>query len=80
MENGWLAVVVDSIENDYTLIDIFDEEGKYIAQFQTTVPVENLFFKNGKAYALATENDYKFVKRYKLEIQEYKDKRWVKAR
>jgi len=80
MENGWLAVVVDSIENDYTLIDIFDEEGKYIAQVQTTIPVENLFFKNGKAYALATENDYKFVKRYKFEIQEFWDKRWVKAR
>jgi hypothetical protein len=75
MENGWLAVIVDSIENDYTLIDIFDEEGKYIGQFQTTIPVENLFFKNGKAYALATENDYKFVKRYKFEIQEFRDKR-----
>jgi hypothetical protein len=80
MENGWLAVVVDSIENDYTLIDIFDEEGKYIAHFSATIPVENLFFKNGKAYALATENDYKFVKRYKFEIQEFWDKRWVKAR
>ncbi len=80
MENGWLAVVVDSIENDYTLIDIFDEEGKYIARFSETIPTENLFFKNGKAYALATENDYKFVKRYKFEIQEFRDKRWVKAR
>jgi hypothetical protein len=80
MENGWLAVIVDSIENEYTLIDIFDEEGKYIAQFSATIPTENLFFKNGKAYALATENDYKFVKRYKFEIQEFRDKRWVKAR
>lgn len=80
MENGWLAVIVDSIENEYTLFDIFDEEGKYITQFDATIPAENLFFKNGKAYGLATENDYKFVKRYKFEIQEFRDKRWVKAR
>lgn len=80
MENGWLAVVVDSIENEYTLIDIFDEDRKYIAQFSAIIPTENLFFKNGKAYALATENDYKFLKRYKFEIQEFRDKRWVKAR
>jgi hypothetical protein len=79
MENDWLAVVIDSIENEYTLIDIFDEDGKYIAQFSANIPTENLFFKNGKAYAVATKDDYKFVKRYKFEIQEYRDKRWVKA-
>jgi len=77
MENGWLAVIVDSIENEYTLFDIFDEEGNYIAQFKATIPAEGLFFKNGKAYALAIENDYRFVKRYNFEIQEYREKRWV---
>jgi hypothetical protein len=79
MENGWLAVVVDSLEGEYTLFDIFDQEGRYIANFRTKIPTEGmffevLFFKNGKAYAVVTENDYKFVKRYRFEIQEYKDK------
>ena len=80
MENGWLAVIVDSIEDEYTLMDIFDKDGKYIAQFKTTIPPGNLFFKNGKAYALATETEsgFRFVKRYNFEIQEFKDNRWVK--
>jgi hypothetical protein len=79
MENGWLAVIVDSLEGEYTLFDIFDQEGRYIANFKTTIPAEGmfseiLFFKNGKAYAVVTKDDYKFVKRYRFEIQEYKDK------
>jgi len=78
MENGWLAVIVDSIKNEYSLFDIFNQEGKYIAQFKSSIPVENLFFKNEKAYALAIEDDYRFVKRYKYEIQEYKGNEWVK--
>jgi hypothetical protein len=87
MENGWLAVSVDSVESEYTLFDIFDQEGRYIAHFKTTeltLPAEGIvsefffFFKNGKAYAVATEDDYRFVKRYNFEIQEYKDNKWVK--
>jgi hypothetical protein len=79
MENGWLAVIVDSLEGEYTLFDIFDQEGKYVANFKTIIPAEGmfselLFFKNGKAYSVATEDDYKFVKRYRFENQEYKDK------
>jgi len=88
MENGWLAVVVDTRENEYMLFDIFDKEGKYIANFKTTVPalpVEELFefqffFKNGKAYAVEEEDGYKFVKRYNFEIQEYKDNKWVRKK
>ncbi len=70
MENGWIAVIVDYIENEYTLIDLFDREGRYISQFEAKIPIQNLFFKNGKAYALAIENDYRYVKRYNFEIQE----------
>jgi len=82
MENGWLAVIVDSVEDEYTLIDIFDQEGKYIAHFKTPVPAEGiragqLFFKNGKAYSAVTEEDYRFVKRYSIEIQEFKDGKWI---
>lgn len=78
MENGWLAVIVESVEDEYTLFDIFDQEGKYIANFETFIPAEGLlseifFFKNNRAYAVVTEKDYKFVKRYKFDIQEYKD-------
>jgi len=70
MENGWLAVVVDAIEGDYTIFDLFDEEGRYIAHFKASIPMANLFFKNGKVYALAIVNDYRYVKRYNFEIQE----------
>jgi len=85
MDNGWLAVIVDSIEDEYTLFDIFDKEGKYIAHFKTPVLAEGilsglLFFKNGKAYSVVIEDDYWFVKRYNYEIQEYKGNRWVRRK
>jgi hypothetical protein len=88
MENGWLVVIIDSVENEYTLFDIFNQEGKYIANFKSSdiaLPAEGLifefqfFFKNGKAYAVITEEEYKFVKRYNIELQEYKGNRWVKS-
>ncbi|GAF92666.1 unnamed protein product, partial [marine sediment metagenome] len=37
-------------------------------------------FKNGKAYTVATEDDYKFVKGYNFEIQEYKNNKWVRKK
>jgi len=80
MENGWIFAVVDSSEKDARLIDIFDKDGRYIAQFTESVPTDGLIFKNGKAYALAIENDYRFVKRYRYEIQEYRDKKWAKKK
>lgn len=72
MENGWLFVVVEFIEGEYTLCDIFDEEGIYIGHFKADVPPDFLFFKNGKAYTVVTEDSYKFVKRYSYDIQEYR--------
>lgn len=71
MENGWLVLIVDSVKNEYTIFDLFDQEGRYAANFKTDIPVEGLFFNNGKAYAIATEEGYKFVKRYTIELQEY---------
>jgi len=71
MENGWIFVVVDSGQTDSVLVDIFDQEGQYLAQFETDIPTEQLFFKNGKAYAVATVDDYKFVKRYRFEISRF---------
>jgi len=78
MDNGWLLVIIDSSDKDSKLIDIFDLDGKYIAQFTTSVSTNSLIFKKGKAYALVIENDYRFVKRYRYEIQEFKDNKWVK--
>ena len=85
MENGWLAVIVDSLEGQYTLFDIFDQDGRYIANFKTPIPAEGVFsrpvfFKNGKAYAVTTEKDFQFVKRYFLEIQEYRNRAWVRTK
>jgi len=70
MENGWLAVVVESIQNEYILFDLFDQDGIYIGHFRVEIPAEYLFFRNGKAYAVARVNDYKFAKRYGIEIVE----------
>jgi hypothetical protein len=79
MENGWLFVIVEHAEDRQKIVDLFDKEGRYIAQFKTDVPISNLFFKNGKAYAVAYENEFPFVKRYAIELQEYKNKKWVKS-
>jgi len=85
MENGWLAVIVDSVEGEYTLLDIFDQDGKYIAHFKTPVLDDGmfsslLFFNSGKAYCVAIEDDYRFAKRYSYEIQEYKNNEWIKIK
>jgi len=57
-----------------------DSDVIVVANFKTSTPAEGMlseffFFKNDRAYAVVTENDYKFVKRYNFEIQEYKDKK-----
>ena len=69
MENGGLSVIVERAENGDTVFDLFDKDGRYIAHFQAPVPSEGLFFNNGKAYAIKTEDGYKFVKRYRIEIR-----------
>jgi len=88
MENGWLAVINNFTLDEFTLFDIFDREGKYIAHFKITeitftfegfLGELQFFFKNGKAYAVTDEEGYKFVKRYNIELQEYKGDRWVKS-
>lgn len=71
MENGWLYVVVDAIKGDYALIDLFDEQGTYIGQFSSNIPTIELYFQNNLAYAVVTEDHYKFIKTYAYEIQDY---------
>ncbi len=72
MENGWLFVAVEIVPDGDNLFDLFDEDGRYIGQFKADFPVDTwFFFKNGKAYAVADKDGYKFVKRYAFEIQDY---------
>jgi len=73
MENGWIFVVVDSVRDGSKLVDIFNNDGEYLAQFETDIPTDWLSFNNGKAYAVATIDDYKFIKRYNFEILGYRD-------
>ncbi|MBN1273289.1 MAG: 6-bladed beta-propeller [Candidatus Aminicenantes bacterium] len=80
LKNGWLAVIADYRKDEYTVFDLFDEEGRYIAQFQTSIPVEGLFFENGKAYAVATEEGYKCAKRFSIKLQEYIDGTWIDSK
>ena len=72
MENGWIFVVVDSARGESKLVDIFNQEGEYLAQFETDISTDWLSFNNGKAYAVATIDDYKFIKRYNFEILEFR--------
>ncbi len=71
MENGWIFVVVDSVRDGSTLVDIFNKDGEYLAQFETDISTDWLSFNNGKAYAVATIDDYKFIKRYNFKILGY---------
>jgi hypothetical protein len=75
MENGWLVVLVEFAAGEYSLFDIFDENGRYIGQFKADLPADYgrfFFFKNGKAYAVKTDEEgYKFVKRYSITVEDY---------
>jgi len=71
MENRWIFVVVDSVRDGNTLVDIFGKDGEYLAQFETDISTDWLSFNNGKAYTVATIDDYKFIKRYNFEILGY---------
>lgn len=73
MENGWIFIVVDSVRDESKLVDIFSKNGEYLAQFETDISTDWLSFNNGKAYAVATIDDYKFIKRYNFEILGYRD-------
>ena len=69
-DNGWLFVIVNSQGNESTILDVFDAEGHFIAQSEAPIPAEMLRFKKGKAYAIATEDGYKSVKRFSYTVRE----------
>jgi len=66
-EKGWIFVRTweKGKEKDEFVHDIFDSEGRYIAQFTSKINVS--VWKNGKAYA-ADENEegFNIIKRYKV--------------
>ncbi len=70
MDNGWFFVVEDSLLESST-IDLFDQKGIYIGRFETDIPVNLLTFANGKAYAVADVDGFKYVKRYGYSIRNY---------
>jgi hypothetical protein len=69
-DNGWLFVIVDSQGNEATMLDVFDAQGHYIARTKAAIPSEMLRLKKGKAYAIVTEDSYKFVKRFSYAVRE----------
>jgi hypothetical protein len=71
MENGWIFVVVESVSGGKTLVDIFGKDGEYLGQFETDISTDWLSFNNGKAYAVATIDDYKYIKRYNFKVLGY---------
>jgi hypothetical protein len=68
-DNGWLFVIVNSQGNEAAVLDVFDAEGHYIARTEAAIPAEALRFKKGKAYAIATEDSYKSVKRFSYTVR-----------
>jgi hypothetical protein len=48
---GWLAVIVESVEGEYTLFDIFDQDGKYIANLKHLFLMTECF---RRSYSLIT--------------------------
>jgi hypothetical protein len=70
MDNGWYFVIEDSTLESST-IDLFDGQGIYVGRFETSIPLDQLVFVNGKAYAVADVEGYKYVKRFGYSITEY---------
>lgn len=68
MENGWILVLADSMGDESTVVDIFNERGVYLARFETGIATDGLAFNNGYAYAVAAIDDFMFIKRYDFEI------------
>jgi len=65
LDNGWLAVVVDVVKGGLTKLDFFDENGIYIAEILTRIPIKGLIIRKDKAYAIyESEDGYQFIKRY----------------
>ena len=52
MENGWIFVVVDSASDGSKLVDVFDKDGEFLAQFEIDISTRSatqckVCFENG---------------------------------
>ena len=70
MDNGWYFVIEDTTLES-SMIDLFDDQGVYIGRFETSIPLDQLVFVKGKAYAVADVEGYKYIKRFGYSITEY---------
>jgi len=71
MDDGGLFVVTESLLDEPAKIDLFDDQGVYVGRFETDVPCDHLVFRNGRAYAVAVIDDYRYVRRYRYRIENY---------
>ena len=70
MEEGHLAVVIDIEGLAASWLDLFDRSGGFLGRVRASVPLLNLMFKNGKAYALSKdESGFLSIKRYNYDIR-----------
>ena len=70
MDNGWYFVIEDTTLES-SMIDLFDDQGVYIGRFETSIPLDQLVFVKGKAYAVADVEGYKYVKRFGYSVVDY---------
>ena len=79
LDNGWLAVVVDSVKGGLAKIDFFNEDGVYIAEILARIPVKGLIIRKDKAYAIfESEDGYHFIKRYAFIAQNSKNQNYLR--
>lgn len=69
-DDGWLFVIINSEGSERTVLDVFDGQGHYVSRTEAAIPSEGLRLKKGKAYAIATEDGYKSVKRFSYAVRE----------
>ncbi len=66
-DGGRLFVIADVQGSSAAILDVFDPNGRWIMHFRAEIPVEGLRIKKKKAYAVATEEGYRFIKRFTID-------------
>ena len=66
-DSGRLFVIADEQGNSAAILDVFNPDGRWVMHFRADIPVEGLRIKNQKAYAVAIDEDYRFIKRFTIE-------------
>ncbi len=70
MDEGRLAVLVDSSGYDSSTLDVFDRDCRFQGRITVPISSKDLMFKNGKAYCIQPDAEgYLFIKRYSYELK-----------